>query len=503
MKKMFTLAVLSLLATAAFAQTIPVTFQVDLGAQVYRGLFTPGTDSICVRGSFQADAGDPGGNWQGYMFKMTDPDADTIYTVTANLPSTAVGTSYEFKFVKNNDGWEGTPNRSFTLAGSSMLLPKYWFNDDSSYVIQVLVTNTINFQADLSTLLGTGIGYFDPNTDSMLVMGLDWDGLGTVLSGIRKLSPDPFVPGQYTTSMTIKGPLGDSTKWKFKAYPDNRFTNTGWETGTDRWFKYVADGQTVTLDPIVPRIYPTIGPLANDVNVLFQVDMNHNPVNVRNGLPIPVNQIDFMGLKGGSVPIGNWQGNWVVADTTAGQMIVLNDSGLNGDLVAGDKVWSRRVLFPATTPAGAIEYKFAAHYPGADTVNGGSAPLDNEGGFGQNHIFILRDGGQITLRNNFGDFTTEIRENNNVVPDKFEVSQNYPNPFNPSTKITFTIPNDGFVTLKIYNVMGEEVATLLDSFQKAGGYDVEFNASKLTSGIYFYTLSTGNFSATKKMMLIK
>jgi len=85
----------------------------------------------------------------------------------------------------------------------------------------------------------------------------------------------------------------------------------------------------------------------------------------------------------------------------------------------------------------------------------------------------------------------------------FSLEQNYPNPFNPVTTISFTVPQDGIVTLKVYNMMGEEVGTLMNNFQTAGGYDVTFDASRLASGVYFYTLTTGILTATEKMMLLK
>ncbi|HOJ19159.1 MAG TPA: M14 family zinc carboxypeptidase [Ignavibacteriaceae bacterium] len=91
----------------------------------------------------------------------------------------------------------------------------------------------------------------------------------------------------------------------------------------------------------------------------------------------------------------------------------------------------------------------------------------------------------------------------NEIPVGFELLQNYPNPFNPSTTISYNIPQDEIVTLKIFNIMGEEVATIHNSFEKAGAHSTKFDASSLTSGIYFYTLTTTDFTATRKMMLIK
>jgi len=90
------------------------------------------------------------------------------------------------------------------------------------------------------------------------------------------------------------------------------------------------------------------------------------------------------------------------------------------------------------------------------------------------------------------------------VPDMYSLSQNYPNPFNPSTTIIFSIPKSSVVSLKIYDVLGKEVATLVDEFKNSGTYSANFNAaSSLTSGIYFYTISAGEFTSTKKLMLLK
>jgi hypothetical protein len=92
--------------------------------------------------------------------------------------------------------------------------------------------------------------------------------------------------------------------------------------------------------------------------------------------------------------------------------------------------------------------------------------------------------------------------NSNVVND-YKLEQNYPNPFNPVTKISFAIPKTGFVTLKVYDVLGREVASLVNTNKLAGSYIVDFDASNLSSGIYFYKLEVNGFVDTKKMMVIK
>lgn len=98
---------------------------------------------------------------------------------------------------------------------------------------------------------------------------------------------------------------------------------------------------------------------------------------------------------------------------------------------------------------------------------------------------------------------TGIVNINNEVPSSYNLKQNFPNPFNPTTNITFSLPNSGLVTLKVYDMIGKEVATLVNEVKAAGNYIVGFNAANLPSGAYFYRLESNNFADTKKMMLIK
>ena len=100
--------------------------------------------------------------------------------------------------------------------------------------------------------------------------------------------------------------------------------------------------------------------------------------------------------------------------------------------------------------------------------------------------------------------TTAVAEQKyNYHPTEFNLEQNYPNPFNPSTTISWQSPVDGWQTLKVYDVLGEEITTLVNEFKHAGKYELKFNGSGLSSGIYIYKLSAGNYSASKKLLLMK
>jgi len=98
---------------------------------------------------------------------------------------------------------------------------------------------------------------------------------------------------------------------------------------------------------------------------------------------------------------------------------------------------------------------------------------------------------------------TSVDEISSTVPSEYSLEQNYPNPFNPSTNINFSISTSEFVTMKIYNALGQEVSTVVSEFLNAGSYKVNFNAENLATGMYIYKITAGSFTSTKKMLLLK
>lgn len=98
---------------------------------------------------------------------------------------------------------------------------------------------------------------------------------------------------------------------------------------------------------------------------------------------------------------------------------------------------------------------------------------------------------------------TDVTDSKDIIPKEFDLSQNYPNPFNPETNIRFTIPYKSFVTLKIFDILGKEIATIVEDVKAPGYHEVKFDASSISSGVYFYTLKAGTYIETKKMVLMK
>jgi hypothetical protein len=100
------------------------------------------------------------------------------------------------------------------------------------------------------------------------------------------------------------------------------------------------------------------------------------------------------------------------------------------------------------------------------------------------------------------EITASAAQESSHLPETFLLNQNYPNPFNPSTKISYSIPQSSFVTLKVYDILGKEIAALVNEEKQAGSYEINFDTKNLSSGIYFYRIQVGNYSDTKKFILL-
>ncbi|MBK6914715.1 MAG: T9SS type A sorting domain-containing protein [Ignavibacteriales bacterium] len=187
----------------------------------------------------------------------------------------------------------------------------------------------------------------------------------------------------------------------------------------------------------------------------------------------------------------------LVEDESGGAIITWGDGGDQGS------IYAQRV-----NQDGVIQWKLDGVPICTATGDQAFAQIVSDGKAGaiitwQDHRFGNWDiyASKIDCAGNLGNPT--LLENEISIQKNYLLAQNYPNPFNPSTKINYQIGNESIVQLKVYDVLGNEVARLVDEYKVSGSYEIEFNASQLSSGIYFYKLRAGGFVETKKMILLR
>ena len=146
------------------------------------------------------------------------------------------------------------------------------------------------------------------------------------------------------------------------------------------------------------------------------------------------------------------------------------------------------------------------------STDNGANWTDTGGGLPPSNVYALAISGPYLLagmgnngvwRRPLSELIVDVREPETNLPNQYSLEQNYPNPFNPATAIQFSLPRSSFVTLKVFNLVGEEVATLISENLRAGKYSTEWNAGHVASGVYFYRLVAGSFVETKKLLLLK
>jgi hypothetical protein len=309
---------------------------------------------------------------------------------------------------------------------------------------------------------------------------------------------DPNIYVSEVPDTVFGAEVGDTIVAGYKFF----YTPNSWEGGDNRIY-ILTQADYDAFEATVSRPFNdgTLQTVTNQATtVVFSVDCN-GAISAINGLPFPA--INTVHMAGGTPPLQWPDLGW--PDAQIDRMIPMFDDGTNGDPVAGDKIFTAQVVFPAYTIF-QIQYKYGINY--GDNVNNGGGN-DNENAIGSNHVInLFALAWYCSVDNTFGTmgthpFTTDVNEIPGSTPSAYALEQNFPNPFNPSTKINFSLPVEGFVTLDVYNSIGQKVATLVNETKSAGTYAVDFDASDLTSGIYFYKISSGNFSETKKMILLK
>ncbi len=270
-------------------------------------------------------------------------------------------------------------------------------------------------------------------------------------------------------------------------------TGIGWICGWDGVILHTMDGGGTIIFEIYEREALNLSiPDPGEVNDFIEVE-------------IGVRQLADLTLSGVTVMIDS-----VIHPEVSDLAFLLTHNGITDTLIAQSEIADTNIINCGLTDAASIfiaegESPYRGNYKPHN-------PLSVFSGMDPNGEWTLKVVDMVSGNSGilhawglklFFDVPTEVESNYSIVPDKFEVYQNYPNPFNPSTTISWQLPEAGLVTLKIYDVLGREVITLVNEELTAGKHKTVFDAARFSSGVYFYQLKAGSFILTRKMLLIK
>jgi photosystem II stability/assembly factor-like uncharacterized protein len=495
-----------------------VTFQVNMKIKMLEQTFLPGSgDIVRVAGSFN--------NWGSSTDTLKDADNDSIYTKTITLNE---GQAIEYKFLKTtrSGDWESmADNRKYTVPIGGGAIPVAFFDNDSIFNAPV----TVNFLWQVSMTPYQTLGWFRPDLQDSIEVRGGFNGWGGT-----KLLPVPGAPGSYEAAIIYNGTIGDALSFKY-------FMDLDSAGATARFPGYVHSGTApaATRDGFCYDHPAERG----DGNRLFDVTGGGNTV---------VPQVYFSNIDPRGLMLNTTDSTVVTLKVNMGPAKSYVDAFVPGAdtvrLIWQDILWrsAQRIArggasaqFPDITmtlaPSGGdsiyqavFTVKGKTHYNMQYTyryIHPGGNAVDQSGGLGGQNLFISRYIQPVGPNSwpatyaaptdqwkkdapHYAEnppFPLDVEEEPTMgVPEVFTLMQNYPNPFNPSTRIRYAIPAQANVTLRVYNMLGQEVATLVNNeVQQRGNYVAVFDAQKLATGVYFYRLEAGKFVETRKMLLIK
>lgn len=214
-------------------------------------------------------------------------------------------------------------------------------------------------------------------------------------------------------------------------------------------------------------------------------------------LNVGYNYVWSLAITSDDVIFAGTYGNGLYRSTDFGATWSKVNNGLNANYIYAIQIDNDDNIFVSAWAAGVY----------ASTNNGNNWATFGMGGFGVSSLLLNSDDGTIYAGTSTGQLyksnSTVLSAKNETLPVEFKLEQNYPNPFNPTTTINFSVPQNGNYQLKVFNILGQEVATLLNGELKTGNHSINFDASKLASGVYVYRFTGNNVNISKKMLLQK
>jgi hypothetical protein len=472
--------------------TSSVTFRVNMGPAAARGKINVAVGNVYLSGTMN------GWNASSIPMTRTSSTTDTVYSVT--LTDMAVDSVYEYKFLAGSSwellGGDDNIHRKYKVKvnAADNILPVVYYSDDPTYPSFTAKSIQVSFKCNME--LDISKGAFDPSVDKVSVRA-GFNGWAEGASTMKK----PLSGTIFSFDTTITMIPGDNFEYVY-TYKHNN--NTTWESANTKLElteqEYI-DGKNIELR------YFNKGDEISTVTgytLYFQTDVRNAVADI-GGVKTPFpNGVKRIAVMGTEYPLVWPAIGWPDADTT--RLLWMNDDGTKGDLVAHDSIWTLQIDYPKGALL-KIAYKYGINY-GMPGDNAGSN--DNEiftSGDANHWIYIGKEATVVRTHDVWGVIdtvtTTDVENTSDNVVTKYNLEQNYPNPFNPSTTIKYSVPKASMVTLKVYNMLGQEVAVLVNEVKSSSENFIAFNASNLPSGLYIYQLTANNYSASKKMLLLK
>ncbi|MDI6765527.1 MAG: T9SS type A sorting domain-containing protein [Bacteroidota bacterium] len=493
---------------SAQVDTVDVTFQVNMRVKILEGYFNTTTEVVRAVGEIQ----DP--QWSPATAPdMVDPNNDSIYTVTYRIPANA---SYQYKYNigtswAGKDELGGKPNRSLVLGSTNTTLAPVYFDNDS--VVTLMGDGNIMFKVDMTVM--AEIGIYQPDVDKLQVRGSfnGWSGDDTAKSHMNQDIVDPNL--WFINVPFVNAGIGEIQYYKYYVNLDTPgIWLDAWERpcsrgGGNREATFLAQPNQVVPTAYYDDIHPDwVIVTGNQLQAKFRVNMKPAMDPIQTAVPFVPGQDTLFWIC--EQPSFVRTQGWTDSDTM--KVLILtdpdNDSIYTGTLSIGAPSFNSFVYRYAYKsgadggwqhePAGFGAFAYRVRFIGQDVarsfpINPWTMPVDT----------WTND--QVKTDQETDPYTSLllVREAKGVLPTSYQLHQNYPNPFNPNTSIRFEIMNRAFVSLKVFNVLGQEVATLVNEELTPGTYRFNFDASGLASGLYFYKITAGEYVATKKMLFVK
>lgn len=367
-----------------------------------------------------------------------------------------------------------------------------WVTPDNDTIptSPIFVFNADGTPADFSPIytVATGGGFvLDTLNGRCRGLGVDKDGnILYVQSGTSKMFKVDYKTGEGLARHDFGDELGSSPTAPAVAADGTIFVGPVVGGGTNKIEMYSNDF-TLIGDAVVgpPNIGRTMEVSADGLTIYWMPFTAKKMFIYKRDNALSDFALVDSALIGMSIESSAW-------NPATGLLWVSNDA--RGDSTYGNLTW-----YGYDTATGAFADSFAMPVTGQPDEYPRGLDFSPDG----NIAYVGLFGTAFNKIYKFVNTTVDVKEIGNKIPNNFELAQNYPNPFNPTTVINFSIPASSNVTLKVYDMLGREVASLLNETKAAGSYAVSFDASQLSSGTYIYTLTAGNFVSSKKMMLIK